>query len=611
MNYRDSARGYPRPQLVRKDWTSLNGAWDFAIDVDGAITDPRQVAWTTTIEVPFAPETPASGVEDTSLFRALWYRRQFTVPAGGGSVVLLHFGAVDFRATVWVNGSLVCAHEGGYTPFVCDITNAVAGQPQCELVVRAQDDPVDLEKPRGKQDWTPRPHSIWYHRTSGIWQTVWLERVPEAWIDRIRWTPNLERWEIGCAIWCKGARQAGMRLRVRLTIDDVMLSDDSYSVTSEEVHRRIALSDPGIDDSRNELLWNPGHPRIIDAAITLERTDGTVVDEVTSYTALRSITVDGNRFILNGRPFQLRMVLDQGYWPETGSTAPDDDALKRDVALAKAMGFNGVRKHQKIEDPRYLYWADHLGLLVWTEMPSAYRFTNDSVRRTTREWMDVIRRDYSHPCIAAWVPFNESWGVPNLPNSPAERHYVRGLYYLTKTLDPTRPVIGNDGWESVATDIIGIHDYDPEPARLAKRYRADEVLPRLFRRERPGGRSLVLEGKRHTEQPLMLTEFGGITWSDDPATWGYAKVSSPEDLAKRYLTLLEAIHSLGVFAGFCYTQFADTYQEANGLLTADRVPKFPIADIFAATTGVTAPKAVEAVDSPRQMPPLDDEEVES
>ena len=584
----------------------LNGQWDFALDRSGTVTDPAFVEWTGTINVPFAPETSASGVAESGSFRAVWYRRKFDGSAKQGTVVLLHFGAVDYRATVWVNGEQVGSHEGGYTPFTCNVTNAVAGRSSNDLVVRAEDDPLDLEKPRGKQDWSLRPHSIWYHRTSGIWQTVWLERVPPVWIDRIRWTPNLERWELGCAVWCAGIRPVNLRLGVRLTIGDNVLSDDCYSVSGEEVHRRIALSDPGIDDSRNELLWNPGHPRIIDATLTLKLGDGTVLDRVKSYTALRSLTVDGNRFILNGRPFPLRMVLDQGYWPESGATAPDDEALKRDVELAKAMGFNGVRKHQKIEDPRYLYWADHLGLLVWAEMPSAYRFTNDSVRRTTREWMDAIQRDYSHPCIAAWVPFNESWGVPNLPNSPAERHYVRGLYHLTKTLDPTRPVVGNDGWESVATDIIGIHDYDPDPVRLAKRYHADEVLPRLFRRERPGGRSLVLEGKRHTEQPLMLTEFGGITLSEDRTAWGYVRVSSASGLADRYLALLEAVHSLGVFAGFCYTQFADTYQEANGLLQADRTPKFPIEDIFAATTGMSAQVESET-DSPHQLPPGDGE----
>jgi hypothetical protein len=605
----------PRPQLQRPGWRSLDGPWDFAIDPAAALHDPYEVKWTATITVPFSPETPKSGIGDTSLFRACWYRRRIHVPpsTAHASRVLLHFGAVDHRATVWANGARVGAHEGGYTPFTCDITAAVQGRDECELIVRAEDDPLDLEKPRGKQDWMLEPHSIWYPRTTGIWQTVWVERVPETWIDSVRWTPNMERWEIGCAVWIEGLREPHLNLRVKLMFDDLLLAEDMYSVTGSEVHRRIALSDPGIDDSRNELLWNPARPRLIDAEITLEHLDGRVIDRVYSYTALRSVAVDGNRFILNGRPYLLRLVLDQGYWPESGLTAPSDEALCRDVELAKAMGFNGVRKHQKIEDPRYLYWADRLGLLVWAEMPSAYRFTNDSIQRTTREWMDVITRDYSHPCIIAWVAFNESWGVPNLPHNPAERHYVRGLYYLTKTLDPTRPVIGNDGWESVATDIIGIHDYDPDPQRLGRRYHADEVLPRLFRRERPGGRSLVLEGKRHADQPLMLTEFGGITYSDDERTWGYTRANSARALQRSYTTLLQTVHALGVFAGFCYTQFADTYQEANGLLYADRTPKFAIEDIHAATTGnpVQTPAADDVSSSPRAIPPPDKDEDES
>ena len=280
-----------------------------------------------------------------------------------------------------------------------------------------------------------------------------------------------------------------------------------------EVHRRIALSDPGIDDYRNELLWCPESPTLIHASVELWADRGQLVDTVASYTALRSVGTQRDRFVLNNRAYRQRLVLDQGYWPESGMTAPDDEALRRDVELAKAMGFNGVRKHQKLEDPRYLYWADVLGLLVWAEMPSAYRFTQQSVQRVTREWTAAIARDASHPCVVAWVPVNESWGVPNLPDNPAERHYVRALYHLTHTLDPTRPVIGNDGWESVATDIIGIHDYDPDPERLARRYHADEGLPRLFSRERPGGRLLVLEGERHSELPIILSECGGIALS--------------------------------------------------------------------------------------------------
>jgi hypothetical protein len=290
---------------------------------------------------------------------------------------------------------------------------------------------------------------------------------------------------------------------------------------------------------------------------------------------------------LNGRPYALRMVLDQGYWPDTGLTPPDDAALRRDVELAKAMGFNGVRKHQKIEDPRYLYWADRLGLLVWGEMPSAYRFTKSSVERVSREWMDAVRRDASHPCIVAWVPFNESWGVPNLPDSQAERHYVQALYHLTKTLDPSRLVVGNDGWESSATDIIGIHDYDDVPERIGRRYYALDVVPRLLARERPGGRALVLDGGStgQVPHPIVLSEFGGIAYArpNGSFTWGYSRCQSPEELARRYGALLGVVGSLELLAGFCYTQFADTYQEANGLLYGDRTPKFPIDQVARAT----------------------------
>jgi hypothetical protein len=450
------------------------------------------------------------------------------------------------------------------------------------------DDPHDLAKPRGKQDWQLEPHSIWYPRTTGIWQTVWLEVVPETALQRVTFTPNLARWEIGVGAWTDGQPRERLRLTVTLQSGGVLLANDTYTVIAGEVHRRIALSDPGIDDSRNGLLWSPDSPTLVDVQLELWAERGELLDRAVSYTAIRAAAVQGDRFVLNNRPYLLRMVLDQGYWPDTGLTAPDDEALRKDVILAKRMGFNGVRKHQKIEDPRYLYWADRLGLAVWEEMPSAYRFTPASVERLTRQWTDVIARDFSHPCIVSWVPINESWGVPNLPESPTERHYVQALYHLTRTLDPTRPVIGNDGWESVATDIIGIHDYDDRPERMAKRYLADEVLPRLFKRERPGGRLLVLEGHKHTDQPLMLTEFGGIAFSRERRTWGYARAQSSDEFARQYRELLDVVRELQIFSGFCYTQFADTWQEANGLLFADRTPKIPLDDIAAATAGRVA-----------------------
>ncbi len=592
------SRGYPRPQMERAEWHALDGAWDVGLDRAGTWRTPDEVEWRGEIVVPFAPEVPRSGIGDETYVQAVWYRRTVDCPVlSGDRRWILHFGAVDYRATVWVDGRIVGEHEGGYTPFAVDLTACLPpDRSSISVVVCAADDPHDLAKPRGKQDWQLEPHSIWYPRTTGVWQTVWTEVVPSTRIGAVRWTPNLERWEIGFETWVHGEPRERLRVRVHLTVGETLIADDTVTVIAGEVHRRIALSDPGIDDSRNELLWSPEKPTLIDAVIELWGERGERLDMVRSYTAIRSVGAQRDRFLLNGRPYQLRLVLDQGYWPDSGITAPDDAAIERDVRLAKAMGFNGVRKHQKIEDPRYLYWADRLGLLVWEEMPSAYRYNQASVERVTCEWMEVIARDYSHPCIVAWVPFNESWGVPNLPDSARERHYVQALYHLTKSLDPTRPVIGNDGWESVATDIIGIHDYDDDPVRIARRYQADEVLPRLFRRERPGGRLLVLHEQPATDQPIVLSEFGGIAFSLEKGTWGYTRCQDAAEFEAQYTALLEVVRELPVLCGFCYTQFSDTYQEANGLLYADRTPKFPLSAIALATRGRRGVPSSQVID---------------
>lgn len=576
--------GHPRPQCRRPGWRSLDGAWQFALDPEARFGHPDEVGWARTIEVPFAPETARSGVGEAGFFLVCWYRRAVVPPAlDPDERLLLHFGAVDHAATVWIDGAPAATHEGGYTPFTVDLTPYVRGEAALEVAVRAYDDPHDLAKPRGKQDWLREPHSIWYPRTSGIWQTVWIERVPALAIGGLSWASNLTRWEVDAGIVLCGRMQPDLRVRLVLRAGDQLLADDTYQVIRPEVYRRIGLADPGIDDARNHLLWSPDSPTLIAARVELLAGDGRCLDAVDSYTAIRTIGVEGDRVVLNGRPIELRMVLDQGYWPETGLTAPDDAALRRDVELAKAMGFNGVRKHQKIESPRWLYWADRLGLMVWEEMPSAYRFTRPSVARLTREWIDVIRRDESHPCIVAWVPFNESWGVPNLPDNPAERHYVEALYHLTRTLDPTRPVIGNDGWESVATDIIGIHDYETDPEAFAARYDSPELRAELHQ-QRFGGRVLILPNRRG-DHPLVLSEFGGIALSGEEGTWGYARSQSPRQLERRLAALFAAVRSQGLFAGYCYTQFADTYQEANGLLHADRTPKIPIERIAALNAG--------------------------
>jgi beta-galactosidase/beta-glucuronidase len=579
---------YPRPQLERDNWLCLNGEWEFAFDDELRCETPSSaIEWAHRITVPYAPESSASGIGDQGFHKSCWYRRQFEVPPGEGRVIL-HFGAVDYEAHVWVNGHMVARHEGGHTPFSADISCALNETGAQTVVVHAIDDPHDLAKPRGKQDWLPDPHSIWYPRTTGIWQTVWLERVPGTYIQRLRWTPIFEGYEIGCEIFAAGDISDDLFVEVKIWHGDSLLADDHYKLIGLEANRKIALSDPGIDDSRNELLWSPERPTLLSAELTLHH-NGRLLDRVRSYTALRSVAITRDRFMLNGRPYPLRMVLDQGYWPDTLMTAPSDEALRRDVELAKAMGFNGVRKHQKIEDPRYLYWADKLGLLVWEEMPSAYRFSHKAITRMVHEWTEAIERDYSHPCVIVWVPFNESWGVPNLTSTQAHRNAVEAIYHLTRTLDGTRPVIGNDGWEASATDILGIHDYDTDPEKILARYETNEPQRTLFDQRRPAGRILTLDGFPHRGQPIVLTEFGGIALQapdQDDGSWGYTRAGTEAAFLEHYRHLLEVVNTTTLFSGFCYTQFADTFQEANGLLYADRTPKVALENLSAATRNI-------------------------
>ncbi len=582
---------HPCPQMRRDRWRDLNGEWKFTFDDEYKYFRPSQISnWTHKINVPFCPESKASGVEDNSFHTNYWYERDFNLPFDlNGGKVLLRCNAIDYSSKIWVNDCFVGEHEGGYTPIKLDITHALTGSSNQKLSIWAQDDPHDLAKPRGKQDWLEKPHSIWYPRTSGIWQSVWLEFVPNRYIQQIRWTPSFERWEIRFEGFVEGGHCEDLQMKIELSHKGTLLARDIYDVVNCEVHRGIALSDPGIDDYRNELLWSPDKPQLIDAKVELLMNDE-VVDTVYSYTAMRSVDVNRDRFMLNGRPYYLRLVLDQGYWPDTLITPPSEEAVYKDIMLVKRMGFNGVRKHQKIEDTRFLYWADKLGLLVWEEMPSPYRFTEKTVSRLTKEWIEVMQRDWSHPCIVVWVPFNESWGVPNLVESAPHQSFVQALYHLTKSLDPSRPAIGNDGWESTDTDIIGIHDYDNNPERLQKRYGPEVNLNDLFNLRRPGGRILTLEGHPHKGQPIMLTEFGGMAFQEKaesgvPTIWGYATAHTAESFAQNYSCLLAAVHRVSIFSGFCYTQFTDTFQEANGLLYADRTPKVDLEIIAKATIG--------------------------
>ncbi|RMI08941.1 glycoside hydrolase family 2 protein [Cellulomonas triticagri] len=594
---------HPRPQMIRPDrWWSLDGPWQFGFDdadaglrerwyrPDGATAggDP----FDREITVPFPPESTASGIADHGDHAALWYRRTITVPDGvdparpGTDRLLLHLGAVDHEADVWVDGQHAVRHEGGQTPFTVDVTDLLDPAVPADahvLVVRAVDDRTDVEQPRGKQDWEPEQHVIWYHRTSGIWRTVWLERVPAVAVDALVWRADVPGARVDVQVRLRAVAPAGTRVRVRVSHDGEVLGAAEVPVDRVTAEVGVALPRQRNGQVYEHLLWSPDRPVLLDADVEVLDADGTVLDAVDAYCGLRSVQADGDRLLLNDRPFHLRAVLEQGYWPQSHLTPPSPQALKEEVELTLALGFNTVRVHQKVEDPRYLYWCDVLGLAVWSETAGAYRFSDEAVAQLTREWLDLVRRDVSHPSIIAWVPFNESWGVQHLAHDPAQRAYTRALTGLTRALDPTRPVISNDGWEHTDSDLLTVHDYADTGAVLRERYGDAAATAATLATFGPAGRRMWVDGDAPAPGtiPVLLTEFGGVSYAPGApeGSWGYSEARSAEDLEARLTDLLGAVRESTVLRGFCYTQLTDTGLETNGLCDEDRRPKLPVETI--------------------------------
>lgn len=587
---------YPRPQFVRNEWLNLNGEWEFAFDDDnvglseGWQRGERRLPLT--IVVPFAYQSKLSGIGTNDFHDIVWYRRTFRVPDSfRGKRVLLHFGAVDYEATVWVNGNQVAFHEGGHTPFFADITDALGSEADKEhvVVVRARDYSRDVTLPRGKQYWLPRSAQIFYTRTTGIWQTVWLEAVPPVHLRKVKMTPDIDRNRVELHAYFAGVEgglgmtESGGRnltLHVRIAFEGQTVAEDAVSIRGPETVRAIGLND--FNDHGLGRWWSPEHPNLYDVTLTIVEDGTRVLDEVASYFGMRKISVENGKFCLNNRPYFQRLVLDQGYFPDGNLTPPSDEAIRRDVELAKAMGFNGVRKHQKLEDPRWLYWCDKLGLLVWSEAANAYAYSEEYVRRFTAEWQASIERDYNHPCIAVWVPLNESWGVPNIQIDKRQQHHAMAMYHLTKSLDSTRLVVSNDGWEMVDTDLFNIHDYEWREEVLARRYGTVESATGAM----PANRVLAVPGYPYAGQPIIVSEFGGIAYKKSEWDgWGYSGADNDEDFEKRLAAVFRPLQQSGAVQGYCYTQLTDVEQEINGLLTYDRKPKLPLEKIRAINEG--------------------------
>jgi beta-galactosidase/beta-glucuronidase len=524
--------------------------------------------------VPFCYQSRLSGIGDTSFHDVVWYARTFGRPAGVRyGRLLLHFGAVDYRATVWVNGAQVASHEGGHTPFCADVTDVLRGEENV-IVVRAEDPSRDATIPRGKQYWKEKSEGIFYTRTTGIWQTVWLEPVSERRIASLRLTPDVDAARVEVEVAVEGF-EPGLSLRLVVALQGDLVLDDRVELRAPLIERSLPLlvrgaapDTPHLSEWPGPALWAPEHPNLYDLRLQLLGADGQILDTVESYFGVRKIEARDGKVFLNNRPYYQRLVLDQGYFPDGLLTAPTDDDLRKDIELAKEMGFNGARKHQKVEDPRWLYCADTLGFLVWGEMANAYTYSPDYVRRITSEWQEAVRRDYNHPCIVAWVPMNESWGVPELASDPRQAEHLLAMYHLTRSLDRSRLVVSNDGWEHALTDLCTIHDYGGADD-LSSRY----LTPESSVAARPAGRPIYAPGHGYRGEPILITEFGGIAFSGEEGGWGYSTVADAEEFLRRYESLITALLQSGTIQGFCYTQLTDVEQEVNGLLTYDRTPK--------------------------------------
>ncbi len=554
---------YPRPELVRTDWLNLNGEWDFALDLSDSGEErglPRGQGFDRKILVPFAPESLLSGLGYKDFMAAVWYRKNLSIPAAWcGQRIILHFEAADYQTTVWINGKKVGEHFGGYTPFEFDLTE-FCGQPETILVVRCRDNLRSHLQPAGKQSKRYDSYSCLYRRTTGIWQTVWLEPVPATYIRSYRVLPDADNGQAQLLVFLNNSPVGG---ELRLSVTGA----------GKVVFREAKKAGPVVAFTvriKNPVLWEIRKPYLYDFTLELKPASaGQVPDRVQGYFGLRKIEARGEKIYFNNRPWFMRLVLDQGFYPDGIYTAPSDEALRRDVEISLAAGFDGARLHQRLFERRFLYWADRLGYAVWGEFADWGLDLSrpEALIIFEREWREALERDFNHPSLIGWCPFNEQWGN-NYPG------VIESIFHLTKTLDPTRLVIeASGGYHLVVPDVFDSHNYEQRVEKFREDFQGLlSTPPRVFLNGDPA-RNVPYRG-----QPYFVSEYGGIWWNpgqEDERAWGYGeRPQTAEEFLQRYKDLTESLLFHPKIAGFCYTQLYDIEQEVNGLYTFDRKPKF-------------------------------------
>jgi beta-galactosidase/beta-glucuronidase len=561
---------HPRPDAMRDNWMSLNGQWQFEIDRKGdgetrGLTSGKELA--TKIIVPFCPESKLSGLGlgNSEYFTRVWYRRMFDLPeAMKGKRILLHFGGVDYKTWAYVNGKLAGTHTGENAAFTFEITPFLKAGPN-EIVVRVFDDLRSGLQVGGKQALNKSEGCV-YTRTTGIWQPVWLEAVGSSYVESVSVVPDPDhsRVLIEAAVNSLGPG-AGLKLSAEAFADGKLVGADTASGTWRNQRLVLKLSD--------KRLWEPASPFLYDLKFTLKRGDETI-DELKSYFGLRKVTIDGRRILINGKPIFQRLILDQGFYPEGVWTAPSDEALKHDIEMSMACGYNGARLHQKVFEPRFLYWADKLGYLVWGEFPNwGYNSKPEGYAPYVTEWTEVLLRDRNHPAIVGWCPFNET--------GAGSGEIQQVIWNVTKAIDPTRPVLESSGWAHTLPhpEVRDSHDYDGNPVTLRKRWMDYFAASANGRSARSRSNPLADCGV-----PFMISEIGGIGWATEGG-WGYGE--GPKNLDQfyaRYQGTLDAMLDNPNLFGFCYTQLTDVEQEHNGLYYYDRRAKFDVKRIHDITS---------------------------
>ena len=567
-------KDYPRPQFVRENWVNLNGAWDFSFDDQNKGEDEK---WYDAfpaekkIIVPYTYETKASGIQEESRHDYIWYRKSILVSDTElrNHSLMLHFEGSDYHTKVWVNGQMAGSHTGGYSRFSFDIS-ALVNKGQNEIIVRVEDS-ADTAQPRGKQRWKHENFGCWYVQTTGIWKTVWMEYVPKYHLASVKITPILTEQAVELEFDVDAA-EIGEELCIEAiaSFDGKFVNKSVTYVRDRHVTTKLSVFADDYYDRIGVKYWSPEEPNLYDLEFRLV-SHQQVQDVVKSYFGLREIRIENHNILFNGAPLYQRMILDQGYWKDSHLTPPSEEALIEDIDKILQLGYNSLRKHQKIEDERFLYWCDVKGMLVWSEAPAAYRYHDNAVTQFITEWMEMVKQNYNHPCIITWTPVNESWGVPNVEVDRTQQHFTEAIYHLTKALDKNRPVIVNDGWEHTISDIITLHDYEELGSNFFQRYseRKDQILS--TEQYHCNSKSAFANGYSYQGQPIIISEYGGIAFDQGKEGWGYGnKVRDEEEFIRRFDDITTAIKKIPYICGYCYTQVTDVQQEINGLMDSER-----------------------------------------